>query len=167
MIWFHVKLQAFVALDRFCQQEVIADLVTQIGTNKQTRDIGITTLASIAKNHCAQLSHYALFVAGVLDHVHSMSLSQVRQIMDILSLLAYNAPNAGHVLRDDLHMVIRKQISASGKNLILKQMGVIGAVATVKNMCKVSGNSLENSSNVGETSRMSTNSTQWIILPLS
>jgi hypothetical protein len=56
----------------------------------------------------------------------------------IRSRLAYTAPNAGRVLRDDLNMVIRKQISASGKNLLLKQMGVIGAVATVKNMSKAS-----------------------------
>lgn len=39
---FHV--QAFAHLDRFCQQEIIADLATQIGTNPKTRDIALDTL---------------------------------------------------------------------------------------------------------------------------
>ena len=56
--------------------------------------------------------------------------------MDILSILAYFSPAKGQGLRDDLHMVIRKQITATSKNSSLKQIGVIGAVATVKNMCK-------------------------------
>ena len=35
-------------------------------------------------------------------------------------------------------MVIRKQITSTGKNSSLKQIGVIAAVTTVKNMCKKS-----------------------------
>ena len=58
--------------------------------------------------------------------------------MDILSILAYNSPKVGQVLRDDLQMVIRKQITSTGKNSSLKQIGVIAAVTTVKNMCKKS-----------------------------
>ena len=33
-------MQTFANLDRYCQQEVISDLATQIGTNPKTRDIG-------------------------------------------------------------------------------------------------------------------------------
>ena len=73
-----------------------------------------------------------------MDHVTALTLPQVRQIMDILSILAYNSPKVGQVLRDDLQMVIRKQITSTGKNSSLKQIGVIAAVTTVKNMCKKS-----------------------------
>ena len=42
-------------------------------------------------------------------------------------------------------MVIRKQITSTGKNSSLKQIGVIAAVTTVKNMCKKSAvDSFEN-----------------------
>ena len=39
---FHV--QAFANLDRYCQQEIISDIATQIGTNPKTRDIGLKTM---------------------------------------------------------------------------------------------------------------------------
>ena len=57
--------------------------------------------------------------------------------MDILSILAYDNPSKGQVLRDDLQMIIKKQITTTGKNSSVKEIGVIGAVATVKNMCKI------------------------------
>ena len=61
-----------------------------------------------------------------------MSLEEVRKVMDILSRLAFSNRATSSGLSDDLHMVVRKQIS-SGKNK-LKRMGVVGAVAIVKNL---------------------------------
>lgn len=88
------------------------------------------------------MANFSLYISGFLDHITALTLPQVRQIMDILSTLAYNAPTLGKVLRDDLQMVIRKQITATfaatASNATLKQIGVIGAVAMVKNMCKKS-----------------------------
>ena len=47
--WKHVvnSIQAFANLDRFCQQEIISDLATQIGTNPKTRNIGLKTMVSM------------------------------------------------------------------------------------------------------------------------
>ena len=45
---FHI--QAFANLDRFCQQEIISDLATQIGTNPKTRNIGLKTMVSMITN---------------------------------------------------------------------------------------------------------------------
>ena len=39
---------------------------------------------------------------------------QVRQVMDIMSLLAYACPSQASVLRDDIHIVLRKQMSFGG-----------------------------------------------------
>ena len=94
--------------------------------------------AELAKSHTGLLAHFSYYISGFLDHVTALTLPQVRQIMDILSILAYNSPKVGQVLRDDLQMVIRKQITSTGKNSSLKQIGVIAAVTTVKNMCKKS-----------------------------
>ena len=150
-------LQCFATLDRFCKQEIVVDLVTQIGTNAQTRNIGLTTLTMLAKKYTAKLSSHAVYVAHILDYVPNMTLSQVRQIMDILSMLAYNGPNANPGLQNDLQITIRKQITTSGKKLSLKQMGVIGAVATVKNMCRKSNSekSDEKNASAGDTSARS------------
>ena len=113
-------------------------------------DLGYLNNLSVLTKFSKNLYYFI----STVDHVHTMSLCQVRKIMDILSALAYNAPNAGQGLRDDLQMVIRKQITSSGKKLSLKQMGVIGAVATVKNMCKTSSvQSFNQPLGAGESSR--------------
>ena len=136
MIFFFLT-QSFVRLSRYCRSEVVLDLVSQIGTNVQNRNIGLKTLTSLAKNHTVPLSEHSFIVANILDHVDTMDLCQVRQIMNVLSTLAYNSANTdAKGLRDNLQMVIRKQITKSGKTLHYKQIGVIGAVTIVQNMCK-------------------------------
>ena len=142
-------------MSRYCRSEVVLDLVSQIGTNVQNRNIGLKTLTLLAKNHTVPLSEHSFIVANILDHVDTMDLCQVRQIMNVLSTLAYNSANTdAKGLRDNLQMVIRKQITSSGKKLSLKQMGVIGAVATVKNMCKTSAvQSFNQPLGAGESSR--------------
>ena len=72
----------------------------------------------------------------MLDHVTTLSLPQVRKIMDILSILAYHSPKTLHSVRNDLHMAIRKQITASGKQKNLKQIGILSAVAVAKSMTR-------------------------------
>ena len=92
----------------------------------------------MANGHTRLLAQFSYYISGFLDHVTALTLPQVRQIMDILSILAYDSPKVGQVLREDLQMVIRKQITSTGKNSIIKHIGVIAAVTTVKNMCKKS-----------------------------
>ena len=41
-----LHVQAFANLDRYCQQEIISDLATQIGTNPKTRNIGLKTMVT-------------------------------------------------------------------------------------------------------------------------
>ena len=146
--------EAFLNLDRFCQQEVIADLVTKIG-NSSLRGCALAALESLARLHPDKLVNYSLFVAGVLDHTATMELSEVRQIMAVMSTLAYHAPNSPNVLRDDLQMVTKKQLQSSGKNLHLKQMGVIGSVAMVRGMAKAIGKEANNSGNITSESSSS------------
>ena len=55
--------------------------------------------AELAKSHTGLLAHFSYYISGFLDHVTALTLPQVRQIMDILSILAYNSPKVGQVLR--------------------------------------------------------------------
>ena len=118
-----IYVQAFCFLNQFCKQEIIVDLMTQIGTNVLTRDIAIATIYVLAKNHPSQLKDFTIFISSMLDHVVTLTLPQVRKIMDILSYLGYHDPKSNHNLRNDLNMAIRKQITANGKQRNMKQIG--------------------------------------------
>lgn len=128
----------FDNLDRHFQQEIICDLVAKIGSggaSSTLRSTSLTTLETLAFKNTEALSNYAIFTASVLDHIESMTLDEVRRVMNVLSRLAFSkeaTSSAASGLRDDLHIVVRKQISAS-KNAV-KRMGVVGVVAVVKNM---------------------------------
>jgi Fanconi anemia group D2 protein len=104
------------------------------------------------------LSRYSLFAASVLDHIESMSLDEVRRVVDILSRLAFfdKSSSAATGLRDDLHIVVRKQISSS--KTFLKRMGVVGAVAVVKNLSP--GPASKASDQTSLTSTLASTSTQ-------
>lgn len=61
-------------------------------------------------------------------------LAEVRQIMDILSRLSYSRKDISGLLRDNIHIVVKKQLSSC--NINVKRMGIVGAVMVVKNMSK-------------------------------
>ena len=72
------------------------------------------TLESLAVLHTEKVAPFAIFTASLLDYLDTLELSQVRQVMDIMSLLAYACPSQASVLRDDIHIVLRKQMSFGG-----------------------------------------------------
>ena len=126
-----IYLHSFSHLNQYCKQEIVVDLMTQIGTNVQTRNNAIATVYILAKDQTNVLTQFAVFISSMLDHVTTLTLPQVRKIMDILSILAYHSPKTLHSIRNDLHMAIRKQITASGKQRNLKQIGILSAVGKI------------------------------------
>ena len=123
-----IYVHAFTHLNQYCKQEIIVDLMTQIGTNVQTRNIAIDTVYILAKVQTSVLTQFAVFVSSMIDHVTTLTLPQVRKIMEILAIIAYHSPKTLNSLRNDLSMAIRKQITASGKQRNLKQIGILSAV---------------------------------------
>ena len=136
--------EMFLNFDRCCQQEIVADLVTKIssGSSDSVKNTSIATLEYLATHHTDRITPYAIFTSSVLDYIDTLELGQVRRVMDVLSLLAYSCPSQASVLRQDIHIVVRKQMSlGSGSSKAkLKRMGVIGAVVTVKNMAYFASN---------------------------
>lgn len=66
---------------------------------------------------------------GLLDYLDNLSVSQLRRLFTLLSQLAFCGDgDAGHVA-DDMHIIIRKQLTNS--KLRYKRMGIIGAVAII------------------------------------
>ncbi len=132
-----LRREAFLHLDKYCRQEIFADLVYKISSsNSATRATVLKTLTHLARHHPEESAPYASFVESILDHVGGLELPNVRQIMDVLSFMAYycsrSVPHNTSALQDNLHIIIGKQVSS--KNPSLVRMGVIGAVVTVKNM---------------------------------
>ena len=65
------QVQAFSRLDKFCQQEIIADLATQIGTNPKTRDVALATLSGNNLNAKQVIRHSFLkYPASFLQSLH-------------------------------------------------------------------------------------------------
>ena len=149
--------EMFLNFDRYCQQEIVGDLVTTIsscgisgsftgisdlssGNGASVRSSALSSLKYLAQNHTVMMSTYSHYVAHVLVYLDTMNLGQVRQVMDIISLLSYAISNRANTVKDDLHIMVTKQLTVGGgsnstsiKNRV-KRMGIIGAVILVKNM---------------------------------
>ena len=143
--------EMFLNFDRYSQQEIIGDLVTNIsscgnsnesniGAGGSVRTSALTSLKYLAEHFTNQMSSYSHFVAHILEYLDTMNLSQIRHVMDIISLLSYAAPGNASTLRNEIHIMVRKQLTTGAgstnsytKNKV-KRMGIIGAVILVKNM---------------------------------
>ncbi|NWR79930.1 FACD2 protein, partial [Centropus unirufus] len=122
--------QAFAAFDSYCQQEVVAALVTHVCSGSETEvDISLDVLTDLVKLHTSLLMRYATFVKSILDSTQKLNPRQIRKLFYILSTLAFSQRQEGGYIQDDMHMVIRKWLSSTVPNH--KQMGIIGAVAMI------------------------------------
>ncbi|NWH55905.1 FACD2 protein, partial [Geococcyx californianus] len=122
--------QAFAAFDSYCQQEVVAALVTHVCSGSETElDISLDVLTDLVKLHTSLLMRYATFVKTILDSTQKLNPCQIRKLFYILSTLAFSQRQEGSYIQDDMHMVIRKWLSSTVPNH--KQLGIIGAVAMI------------------------------------
>uniref|UniRef100_A0A670Z0W4 FA complementation group D2 n=1 Tax=Pseudonaja textilis TaxID=8673 RepID=A0A670Z0W4_PSETE len=117
--------QAFTAFDSYCQQEIVGALVTHIcGGNKVEVDISLDTLTDL-------VSHELSF-QSTLDYMDNLGPQQIRKLFHILSMLAFIQGHRNSHIQDDMHMVIRKQLSSTIPKY--KRIGIIGAVTMVGSM---------------------------------
>ncbi|KAJ8301396.1 hypothetical protein KUTeg_020383 [Tegillarca granosa] len=92
---------AFTSFDTFCQQEIVGTLVTHIGSGFESEiDSSLDILVEL----------------GVLDYLDNLSVTQIRKLYSILSVLAFRNPQDGGLIQDDLHIIIRKQLSNNDPN---------------------------------------------------
>ena len=95
------------------------------------RSTSLTTLETLTVKNTEMLCNFAVFAASVLDYTDQMTIDEVRRVMNILARLAFSSRSTSSAsgLRDDLHIVVRKQIAGSTNRL--KRMGVVGVVASL------------------------------------
>ncbi|KAJ7316644.1 hypothetical protein JRQ81_002806 [Phrynocephalus forsythii] len=125
--------QAFTAFDSYCQQEIVGALVTHAcGGNNIEVDISLDVLTDLVALHTSSIAPYAVFLKSILDYMENLSPQQIRKLFHILSVLAFSQGHKSSHIQDDMHMVIRKQLSSTIPKY--KRIGIIGAVTMVGSM---------------------------------
>eukprot|EP00117_Sycon_ciliatum_P036884 scpid12328/ scgid27700/ Fanconi anemia group D2 protein len=125
--------QVFLNFAIFHQQEVIGALVTHVGGGQSHEvDAALSVLSSLVDTQPMAVSPFVVFLKGMLDYLENLSVTQLRRLFTLLSQLAFCGDcDAGHVA-DDMHIIIRKQLTNS--KLRYKRMGIIGAVSVISAM---------------------------------
>ncbi|KAM6216156.1 Fanconi anemia group D2 protein [Rhynchocyon petersi] len=132
---------AFKFFDTYSQQEVVGALVTHICSGNDTEvDSALDVLLELVILNPTAMRLNAVFVKGILDYLTNLSPQQIRKLFCILSTLAFSKEQeANSHIQDDLHLVIRKQLSSPV--LRYKLIGIIGAVTMAGIMAGDSGSS--------------------------
>ncbi|CAO2606161.1 Fanconi anemia group D2 protein homolog [Lemmus lemmus] len=119
---------AFKFFDAYCQQEVIGALVSHICSGNEAEvDTALDVLLELIVLNPSAMRLNAVFVKGILDYLENMSPQQIRKIFCILSSLAFSQqPGTSNHIQDEMHLVIRKQLSSTVFKY--KLIGIIGAV---------------------------------------
>ncbi|XP_029948588.1 Fanconi anemia group D2 protein isoform X2 [Salarias fasciatus] len=124
---------AFTAFDSYCHQEVVGSLVTHVcsGVGGEV-DMALELLCGLVQEKPSEMALYAVFAKGILDYMDNLSPQQIRRLFQFLSRLAFGQHQQGSHIQDDMHIVIRKQLSSTVPKY--KRIGIIGAVMVVGSM---------------------------------
>uniref|UniRef100_A0A8C9XST2 FA complementation group D2 n=1 Tax=Sander lucioperca TaxID=283035 RepID=A0A8C9XST2_SANLU len=129
----HMYRHSFIAFDSYCQQEVVGSLVTHVcsGVGGEV-DMALELLCGLVTEKPSEMALYAVFVKGILDYMDNLTPQQIRRLFHLLSRLAFGQQQQGCHIQDDMHIVIRKQLSSTVPKY--KRIGIIGAVMIVGSM---------------------------------
>ncbi|CAB1353816.1 unnamed protein product, partial [Coregonus sp. 'balchen'] len=129
----HMYKLSFTAFDSYCQQEVVGSLVTHVcsGVGGEV-DVALELLCGLVTEKPSEMALYAVFVKGILDYMDNLTPQQIRRLFHLLSSLAFGQQQQGTHIQDDMHIVVRKQLSSTVPKY--KRIGIIGAVMVVGSM---------------------------------
>ncbi|XP_078066044.1 Fanconi anemia group D2 protein [Mustelus asterias] len=120
----------FMMFDSYCQQEVVGALVTHVCSGFTTEvDTSLDVIIDLVSQSLSAMAIYAIFVKGILDYMDNLSPQQIRKLFFVLGTLAFSRGQDGSHIQDDMHIVIRKQLSSTMSKY--KRIGIIGAVMMV------------------------------------
>ncbi|XP_055985732.1 Fanconi anemia group D2 protein isoform X2 [Sorex fumeus] len=118
----------FKFFDNYCQQEVVGALVTHVCSGNVVEvDTALDVLLDLVAQNPPAMRRNAAVVKDILDYLDNMSPSQIRKLFYILSCLAFRKQHeTSRYIQDDLHLVVRKQLSST--MFKYKLIGIIGAI---------------------------------------
>ncbi|XP_034837350.1 Fanconi anemia group D2 protein [Maniola hyperantus] len=123
----HIYTIMFSKLEEFCQT-IVAELL-QLGLDSKQCVINILSILNkVASKDMSVLKPQSVQMLKLLDRMDDMSLPEIRAVMNLLCGLAYGYENS--VIRDDIHMIIRKELGSS--NPTIKIQGILAGIHAVK-----------------------------------
>ncbi|KAM6927239.1 Fanconi anemia group D2 protein [Xenentodon cancila] len=153
----HMYRHSFSGFDSYCHQEVVGSLVTHVcsGVGAEV-DMALQLLCGLVTEKPTEMAVYAVFVKGILDYMDNLTPQQIRKLFHLLSRLAFGQQQQGAHIQDDMHIIIRKQLSSTVPKY--KRIGIIGAVMIVGSMgaFRPQGKETQNGSLTQETLRQVT-----------
>lgn len=127
----HLYTLMFSKLDE-CSQTIVAELL-QLGLDCQQAVMNILLiLNNVAVKDMSSLKPQSVQMLTLLDRMDNMSLNEIRAVMNLLCGLAYSYENS--VIRDDIHMIIRKELGSSIPKI--KIQGILAGLHAVKFLMK-------------------------------
>ncbi|XP_045541599.1 Fanconi anemia group D2 protein-like [Papilio machaon] len=122
-------------LDEYCQT-VVAELL-QLGLYCKPVLVNVLEiLNNVASKDISLLKPQCLQMLTLLDRMDDMTLGEIRSVMNLICALAYKCENS--LIRDDIHMIIRKELSSSKP--LIKTQGILAGIHAVKYLMTSSSN---------------------------
>ena len=93
-------------------QEVIGNLVTHIGSGMRSEvDNALDILGQLVESQGVAMDRFSILILGVLDYLEHLNMAQIHRLYSILSVLAFRDSETGSSIQNDMHTLIRKQLS--------------------------------------------------------
>ncbi|KAJ8047067.1 Fanconi anemia group D2 protein [Holothuria leucospilota] len=128
-----VYRESFLAFDIHHKQEIIGALVEHVKNSSKTEtDASLDFLLELVNSYPREVAPFTMFLKSILDDLHELSLPRIRKVFLILSGLTSAAEGVGTANQDELHIIVRKQLTNG--ELRYKRIGVIAALAIFTRM---------------------------------
>lgn len=124
-------------MNQIQRQDILHTLIL-LTSGWETKNVGeiLKILLELSKGN--YLKQHLVQLMGLLEKVDQFELNEVRQVFELLCYLTCNDLNeVNSGLKDELHMLIRKQMSSAKRQL--KQRGIIAAIIMAKHIAALSG----------------------------
>ncbi len=116
--------------DSYHQQEFVGSLISHVGSGITAEaDEAIYVLlhlTEVSPATCQALSSFVVMLKSLLDVMDTMNISQIRNLITLFCRLTVANQNKDALMKDDLNMIVRKQMS--GHQYKYKWMGIVTAV---------------------------------------
>ncbi|XP_059049077.1 Fanconi anemia group D2 protein [Achroia grisella] len=123
----HLYTLMLSRLDDSCQ--TVVSEILQLGLDSKHCVLNILfILNNVASQDLSILKPQSVQMLTLLDRMDDMNLDEIRAVMNLLCCLAYSYENS--VVRDDIHMIIRKELSSSSPKI--KVQGILASIHAVK-----------------------------------
>ncbi|KAG5317164.1 FACD2 protein, partial [Pseudoatta argentina] len=118
----------------FKQREIIKNIILLMGNNDQTVKHALTVLCKMAENTIERdcLVSHCNHLRILLEKVDCFGLEEVGTLSDLLHGLCLTDNSTSESLRDDLFILLQKQLSIAKP--VTKCKGVMGAVMAIKHL---------------------------------